>query len=59
VRSAEGVTTYVYGSFENEADAQKALENVHSRGFSEATMAGEFNGNIIDASEARRLKSGE
>jgi hypothetical protein len=56
VRNTDGVTTYVYGSFNNHADAKAELANLKGKGFNEAIITGEFNGKSISAEEAMKIR---
>ncbi len=56
VRNTEGVTNYVYGSFNNLADAKAALSDVKEKGFDEVLITGEFNDKSITAEEAMKIR---
>jgi hypothetical protein len=57
VRSESGTTKYVSGIFNSMQGAQKAVEKAKAKGFEEAFVAGEFNGQIIAADEAQKIKN--
>lgn len=57
VRGNNGITRYVYGSFSNMEEANEALVKLKEAGFDKAIVAGDFNGQIIDADEAVKIKS--
>jgi hypothetical protein len=57
VRSESGTTKYVSGIFNSMQGAQKAAEKAREKGFEEALVAGEFNGQIIAAEEAEKIKN--
>ena len=56
VRGVNGVTRYVSGSYDTFAEAEKALEELKAKGYPDAFVVGEFNGQVIDAAEAKRMK---
>lgn len=56
VRGNNGITRYVYGSFQTNEEAETALSEVKNIGFNQAIVAGDFNGQIIDAEEALKIK---
>lgn len=56
IRGTNGTTSYVYGSFETIREAQNEIIRFKGLGFDEATVMGEFNGKIISAEEAEKLK---
>ena len=57
LRGTTGDSKYVYSKFETQQEAIKALETLKTKGFADAFIVGEFNGQIIPASEAQRMKS--
>jgi cell division protein FtsN len=57
VRGNNGITKYVYGSFQNMDEANKALIELKEAGFDKAIVAGDFNGQIIDVEEAIKIKT--
>ena len=56
LRGSNGESKYVYSKFETQQDADKALTTLKKSGFKDAFIVGEFNGQIIPASEARKMK---
>ena len=57
VRGNNGTTKYVFGSFETLAEAQNALSELIDNGFNKAQLVGDFNGKIIEESEATKIKN--
>jgi len=57
IRGSNGITRYVYGSFDTLKEAESELKRFKDLGYSEAMVKGEFNGKIIAAEEAQKLKS--
>lgn len=57
IRGSNGITRYVLGSFDTLNEANKELEKYKELGYSSAAVKGEFNGKIISAEEAQKLKS--
>ena len=57
VRGSNGVTRYVYGSYDTREEASQELERFKELGYDKAAIKGEFNGKIISADEAQKLKS--
>jgi len=57
VRGTDGITSYVLGSFNTLDEASSQLNKFKDLGYPDATVKGEFNGKIISAEEAQRLKS--
>lgn len=56
LRGSNGNTKYVYSKFETQKEAIDALRTLNDKGFGDAFVVGEFNGQIIPASEAKKLK---
>ncbi len=56
LRGKDGVTKYVYSKFETQKEAMDALRTMTDKGFGNAFIVGEFNGQIIPASEAQKIK---
>jgi len=57
IRGSNGITRYVIGSFDSMDEARKELKRFKDLGYDKATVKGEFNGKIISAEEAQKLKS--
>ncbi len=57
VRSDNGVTRYVFGSFDSLEEANEALKSVQGKGYGEPMVVGEFNGQLINAEEAQKIKT--
>jgi len=57
IRSSNGITRYVYGSFGTQNEAENELNRFKDMGYSDAVVKGEFNGKIISAEEAQKLQS--
>jgi len=57
VRDSNGITRYVYGSFDTREEADSELSRFKDMGYNKAVIKGEFNGKIISAEEAQKLKS--
>lgn len=56
LRGSNGTTKYVYSKFETQKEAIDALRTLNEKGFGDAFVVGEFNGQIIPAAEAKKLK---
>src|SRR5690606_33766937 len=56
LRGSNGNTKYVYSKFETQKEAIEALRTLNDKGFGDAFVVGEFNGQIIPAAEAKKLK---
>ncbi len=56
VRSSDGITTYVYGMYDSFDEAVHTSRVLKEDGFEEAEVVGDFNGKIIDATEAKKIK---
>jgi len=56
LRGKDGVTKYVYSKFETQKEAMDALRTMNDKGFGDAFIVGEFNGQIIPAREAQKIK---
>ncbi|HKL02880.1 MAG TPA: SPOR domain-containing protein, partial [Cryomorphaceae bacterium] len=56
VRGDNGTTKYVFGQFNSTSEASKALPELREKGFNDAFVVGEFNGKIIKAQEAVKIK---
>lgn len=56
VRGDNGTTKYVFGQFNNSKEASEALPGLRDKGFKDAFVVGEFNGKIIKAQEATKIK---
>jgi hypothetical protein len=57
IRGSNGITRYVIGSFDSLDEANKELKKFKELGYNKAEVKGEFNGKIISAEEAQKLKS--
>lgn len=57
MRESNGSTKYVYGSFETLSEANAARNSILTQGFEDAFVVGEFNGQVITAEEAEKIKS--
>ena len=57
IRTAQedGITKYLFGEFESEKAAEKALENVEEKGVEGAFVVGLFKRNLISSEEAKKL----
>ena len=56
LRGSNGNTKYVYSKFKTQKEAIDALRTLNDKGFGDAFVVGEFNGQIIPAAEAKKLK---
>lgn len=56
LRGANGDSKYVHSKFETQQEAAKTLKTLQEKGFDDAFIVGEFNGQIIPASEAEKMK---
>lgn len=56
MRGQNGTTKYVYKSFADRNTAAEKIEELKKNGFENAELIGIFNGNLISAKEADRLK---
>lgn len=56
LRGSTGDSKYVYSKFETQQEATEALKTLKENGFEDAFIVGEFNGQIIPASEAKKMK---
>jgi hypothetical protein len=56
MRVPSGETVYLTGSFDDINEAKEFLSTVLEQGVPEAVVIGDFNGNVIPADEAQRLK---
>jgi hypothetical protein len=57
MRSENGVTRYIYGSFTDLEDANSSMAILAEKGYADAVMMGEFNGQLISADEAKKIKN--
>ena len=57
LRSDNGMTRYVFGSFDSLEEANEALKSVEGKGYGEPMVVGEFNGQLINAEEAQKIKT--
>ncbi len=57
VRGSNGTTKYVYGTYNSQAEANMARKSINDESFKDAFVVGEFNGQIINAAEAEKIKS--
>lgn len=57
MRGVNGTTRYIYKSFDDKEKAEKALKELKDRGFKDARLIGLFNGQIISAVEASKLRN--
>lgn len=57
MRGTNGTTKYIYKSFKEKLQAESSLDRLKDSGFQDAKLIGLFNGQIISAEEADRLKS--
>jgi hypothetical protein len=56
IRSEGSGTKYIYGNYSSFEEAESVLSELKERGFEKAFVVGEFNGKIISAEEAQRIK---
>ncbi len=56
VRGDNGTTKYVFGQYNSAKEASAKLPELRSKGFEDAFVVGEFNGKIIQAQEAEKIK---
>ncbi len=56
VRGENGNTTYVYGNYDSFEKAAEGRKAILSEGFDESIVVGEFNGQVIDGAEAKKIK---
>ncbi len=56
VRNTDGITTYVYGMYNSFEEAEHTARVLKEDGFEDAEVVGDFNGKIIDADEAKKIK---
>ena len=56
LRGTNGDSKYVYSKFETQQEAVKAFKMLKEKGFNDAFIVGEFDGQIIPASEAQKMK---
>lgn len=56
VRGEGGTTRYISGSYNSTSEANTALANLRNSGFIDAFVVGEFNGQVISAEEAQKIK---
>jgi hypothetical protein len=56
VRTEDGTTKYIHGSYTTIDEAKAAQLKLSNDGFTESVLVGEFNGQIITAEEARKIK---
>ena len=57
VRGSNGTTKYVYGTYNTQAEANAAWKQLKDESFKDSFVVGEFNGQVINASEAQKIKS--
>lgn len=57
VRGSNGTTKYVYGTYNTQAEANEARKSILNESFKDAFVVGEFNGQVINAAEAQKIKS--
>lgn len=57
VRGSNGTTKYVYGTYNTQAEANEARKSIKDASFKDAFVVGEFNGQVINAAEAQKIKS--
>ncbi len=56
LRGSNGATKYVYNKYETQKEATQGLTALKSKGFEDAFIVGDFNGQIISLSEAKKIK---
>ncbi len=57
LRTDDGTTKYIHGSFETPEQARIAMEDLRKRGFKDIFVVGDFNGQVITTEEAKKLRS--
>lgn len=57
LRGSNGTTKYVYGVFNSLEIANAKRREINTQGFSDAFVVGEFDSRVIDAAEAKKIKS--
>ncbi len=57
IRAENGVTKYIYGSFDSVTDANTARKELADKGYADVFVVGEFNGQLISADEAQKIKT--
>lgn len=57
IRSENGVTRYIYGSFNDIKDVNESMALLNEKGYAETVLMGEFNGQLISAEEAMKIKN--
>ncbi len=57
IRAENGVTRYVFGSFDSLEEANEAMKSIEGKGYGEPMVVGEFNGQLINAEEAQKIKT--
>jgi hypothetical protein len=57
MRSESGVTRYMYGSFNDIKDVNESMALLSEKGYVETVLMGEFNGQLISAEEAMKIKN--
>jgi hypothetical protein len=57
MRGINGTTRYIYKTFDDKTKAEKALKELKEKGFEDAKLVGLFNGRIISADEASKLRN--
>ncbi len=55
VRGENGTTKYIFGSFDTLSEAHESLSELIDNGFDKAQLVGDFNGKIIEESEATKI----